>query len=377
MVTGTRQAAGRQAARGRRASTSPSRSRYFGAARPAALPARPDRQRQRPAALRLVARLVAARGAARAEPVRHARALGAARKQPRLDDVGARARAAARAGHARRRAGRRLQHRRRSCCRRSPRGRRSCSAGTSRGRSGPRSPAATSSASRATCSAQELGHLHMTSVFLVPLAALVVLRFLEGELGARGLVAPARAAPRAPARVLDRGLLHAHALPRGRARARARSSCRRARQRLGARRSCRSPAPTASAPCSSSPLLYYALDRLPGRDHAGHAQPGRPRHLRVPDRADGDRRQPRAALRPVGRRPSRPRTGSTSGCRCSRSSCCSRSRALAPAGKPVPRARARASRSLATLGSELRVRDHDALPAPVAARARRCRSSTT
>jgi hypothetical protein len=36
--------------------------------------------------------------------------------------------------------------------------------------------------------AQELGHLHMTSVFLVPLAALVLLRFLEGALGARGLV---------------------------------------------------------------------------------------------------------------------------------------------------------------------------------------------
>jgi hypothetical protein len=36
--------------------------------------------------------------------------------------------------------------------------------------------------------AQELGHLHMTSVFLVPLAALVLLRFLEGELGRRGLV---------------------------------------------------------------------------------------------------------------------------------------------------------------------------------------------
>src|SRR5262249_7705995 len=35
---------------------------------------------------------------------------------------------------------------------------------------------------------QELGHLHLTSVFLVPLAALVVLRFLEGELGAGGLV---------------------------------------------------------------------------------------------------------------------------------------------------------------------------------------------
>jgi len=36
--------------------------------------------------------------------------------------------------------------------------------------------------------AQELGHLHMTSVFLVPLVALVILRSLEGELGAGGLV---------------------------------------------------------------------------------------------------------------------------------------------------------------------------------------------
>jgi hypothetical protein len=35
---------------------------------------------------------------------------------------------------------------------------------------------------------QELGHLHMTSVFLLPLATLVVLRFLEGGLGPGGLV---------------------------------------------------------------------------------------------------------------------------------------------------------------------------------------------
>jgi hypothetical protein len=35
---------------------------------------------------------------------------------------------------------------------------------------------------------QEEGHLHLTSVFLVPLVALVVVRYLEGELDARGLV---------------------------------------------------------------------------------------------------------------------------------------------------------------------------------------------
>jgi hypothetical protein len=34
---------------------------------------------------------------------------------------------------------------------------------------------------------QQLGHLHMTAVFVVPLAALVVLRFLEGELDGGGL----------------------------------------------------------------------------------------------------------------------------------------------------------------------------------------------
>jgi hypothetical protein len=34
----------------------------------------------------------------------------------------------------------------------------------------------------------ELGHLHATSVFLVPLVTLVVLRFLEGAIGGRGLV---------------------------------------------------------------------------------------------------------------------------------------------------------------------------------------------
>ena len=60
-----------------------------------------------------------------------------------------------------------------------------------------------------------------------------------------------------------------------------------------------------------------------------------------PTGTDGDRRQPGAALRSRRSAPSRPRTGSTSGCRCSRSSCCSRSRALAAAGEPVPRARAR------------------------------------
>jgi hypothetical protein len=35
---------------------------------------------------------------------------------------------------------------------------------------------------------QEQGHLHMTAVFLVPLAALLVLRYLDGELDDRGLV---------------------------------------------------------------------------------------------------------------------------------------------------------------------------------------------
>ncbi|MGZ4390153.1 MAG: hypothetical protein ACXVZL_12305 [Gaiellaceae bacterium] len=35
---------------------------------------------------------------------------------------------------------------------------------------------------------QELGHVHMTSVFLVPAVALVILRFVEGGLGPRGLV---------------------------------------------------------------------------------------------------------------------------------------------------------------------------------------------
>jgi hypothetical protein len=35
---------------------------------------------------------------------------------------------------------------------------------------------------------QEQGHLHMTAVFLIPLAALLVLRYLDGELRDRGLV---------------------------------------------------------------------------------------------------------------------------------------------------------------------------------------------
>ena len=34
----------------------------------------------------------------------------------------------------------------------------------------------------------ELAHLHATSIFLVPLAVLFVLRFLEEQIGARGLI---------------------------------------------------------------------------------------------------------------------------------------------------------------------------------------------
>ena len=173
--------------------------------------------------------------------------------------------------------------------------------------------------------AQELGHLHMTSVFLVPLAALALLRFLEGGLGGWGLVV--RLGPLLALQLLFSTevlftlslclaaglLLGSVVVPAQRRRIAATLPplARRLRSRCRAHGTAR----------------LLRAQRLPGRHHAGDAQPRRPRERRVPGAHHGDRRQPRAALRAV-------RTGglggdgrSTSGCPCSRSSSCSRSAA--------------------------------------------------
>ena len=62
---------------------------------------------------------------------------------------------------------------------------------------------------------QQQGHTHMSTVFLLPLVALVVLRFLEGELDGRGVVLRLAPSARAPALVLDGALVHACACARG------------------------------------------------------------------------------------------------------------------------------------------------------------------
>ena len=139
-----------------------------------------------PRDLRLVVRLVAARDRDVPEPVRQPRDLRARRDQPRLGDDRPRARGAVRARHRAVRAGGLLQPRGGAAARRSPRSRRTCSAGISPARPGPRWSAATCSASRATCSARSQGHMHMTSVFLLPLIALATTRYLQGELDGRG-----------------------------------------------------------------------------------------------------------------------------------------------------------------------------------------------
>ena len=55
---------------------------------------------------------------------------------------------------------------------------------------------------------QELGHLHMTAVFLLPLVALAVVRFVREEIDGRGARVAARRAARAAVLALDRAPLH-------------------------------------------------------------------------------------------------------------------------------------------------------------------------
>ena len=66
---------------------------------------------------------------------------------------------------------------------------------------------------------QQLGHLHMTAVFLVPLGALLVVRRCERSIGRWWFVALFAAAAGGAARPLDRGAADRHAGARGRARA--------------------------------------------------------------------------------------------------------------------------------------------------------------
>ncbi len=187
----------------------------------------------------------------------------------------------------------------------------------------------------------ELAHLHVTSVFLVPLATLVVLRFLEGgDRSARGLIVRLGPLLAAPVRLRHRDLLHADALPRRRPRARpARRAVEAAPHRGGggaARRLLR------RLRGHRQPVHLLRRERLPGRDHADDTQPRRSRDLRVPDRDGGDRRRARAALRPftpvdLGRERAVPRAP---GARDHRPL---RAHTMAAGREPLPRARARSS----------------------------------
>ena len=111
---------------------------------------------------------------------------------------------------------------------------------------------------------QEQGHLHMTSVFLVPLIALATIRYLQGELDGRGFgVAPRR--PLRPAVLaLDRDRRHGGARARGRARARLlRSSRRPGRGSAGS--GARSSAAIGLAAVVAAPLLYYLVTGFQSR----------------------------------------------------------------------------------------------------------------
>ena len=128
------------------------------------------------------------------------RALGAERRRPRLGEHGAGARGRVRAADRAARARSPPTTSPPCSCRRSPPGRRSCSAATSPARSGPRSSAATCSASRATCSGTSLGQPQLTAVFADPAGrARRRARASRESLDRRGFVAPARPAARAPA----------------------------------------------------------------------------------------------------------------------------------------------------------------------------------
>ena len=280
--------------------------------------------------------------AARAEPVRHPRALGAARKQPRLDDLGSRARAAPRARDAHRRARRRLQRR--------------------------GDPAA--------------GARRVDGVPALPAPDALVLAVARGRLPVRLLELPARPGARAPA--CDLGLPRAARGARrccGSSRARsagagsssgsARCSrcsspsaprcfftlalCLAAGLVLGAarragvggggspRRCPRSPAPTGSCAVIVSPFVYYAATDYQGVITPATHNPVDLVTFAFPTAHDGDRRQPRPALRTRPLPSISAENGQYLGLPAARDRRAVRGHALAPAGQPLPRARARSS----------------------------------
>ena len=239
---------------------------YFGVPVLPPLPARLRRRRQRPAALRLVARLVAARGAARAEPVRHPRCSGRHTEAT------------------------------------SP-GRRPCPGSPLllapvTLTAGPVAaynvaailmPALAATTAFLLCRhvtrsfwpslaggylfgfssyvlGHELAHLHATSSSSCRSPRSSCCGSSRSEIGAGGLVVRLGPAPRTSAHLRHRGVLHALALPR-----------RRARSRV-ARRSGQAAAPRARAPAdrrrlrrlrrAREPAPLLRGDRLPGGDHA-------------------------------------------------------------------------------------------------------------
>ncbi len=119
--------------------------------------------------------------------------------------------------------------------------------------------AATSSASRATSSARSSRTCIATSVFLVPLAALFLLRFLEGELDGRGLAFRLGPLLALAVHLRNRGLLHARRSA-WRAGLASRGAGRSGPAGRGSgSRSCRSAPRTASARVAVSPFIYYAV----------------------------------------------------------------------------------------------------------------------
>ena len=130
---------------------------------------------------------------------------------------------------------------------------------------------------------QEQGHLHLTSVFLVPLIALATIRYLQGELDGRGRRLAARRALRPPVLALDRDRRHAR---RSRSRSRSRSPTRslpatRARIRrlwrplLGG---------AGLAAVIAAPLLYYVVTGFQSRlDQHAVGLRRRPAQLRAAD----------------------------------------------------------------------------------------------
>ena len=144
---------------------------------------------------------------------------------------------------------------------------------------------------------QELGHPHLTAAFAVPLTALLLLRYLAGELGGRGLVVRLDRCSRSSSR----------SGPRCSSRSRSPSPSGLWRLRLCALAAAQTPCAPCTArrllrrlPSDCEPASLLRAQRLPLRlDHPHGRQRRRSRDLRVSDRSDGGRGHARPALRPV------------------------------------------------------------------------------